>query len=146
MCKKTISVNWQGQIYDCDFNPTNLKGNKGPKTLSDLINKSFKFNYGVAVNEHCFACTAGAGSSCGELNLVSPKTIRAYSSNILRRFNKFKTIFFSSDFASLQYFIIFKFFSSSTPNTNQVMVCSIIANNSYLCPPSLSSNSCNKPI
>ena len=30
-----------------------------------MINKSFKFNYGVAVNEHCFACTAGAGSSCG---------------------------------------------------------------------------------
>ena len=66
MCKKTISVNWQGQIYDCDFNQQiNLKGNKGPKTLSDLINKSFKFNYGVAVNQHCFACTAGAGSSCG---------------------------------------------------------------------------------
>ena len=66
MCKKTISVNWQGQIYDCDFNQQiNLKGNKGPKTLSDLINKSYKFNYGVAVNEHCFACTAGAGSSCG---------------------------------------------------------------------------------
>ncbi|MDC3169085.1 arsenosugar biosynthesis radical SAM protein ArsS [Prochlorococcus sp. AH-716-E17] len=66
MCKKTISVNWQGQIYDCDFNQQiNLKSNKGPKTLSDLINKSFKFNYGVAVNEHCFACTAGAGSSCG---------------------------------------------------------------------------------
>ena len=66
MCKKTISVNWQGQIYDCDFNQQiNLKGNKGPKTLSDLINKSFKFNYQVAVNEHCFACTAGAGSSCG---------------------------------------------------------------------------------
>ena len=66
MCKKTISVNWQGQIYDCDFNQQiNLKGNKGPKTLSDLINKSFKFNYGVAVKEHCFACTAGAGSSCG---------------------------------------------------------------------------------
>ena len=66
MCKKTISVNWQGQIYDCDFNQQiNLKGNKGPKTLSDLMNKSFKFDYGVAVNEHCFACTAGAGSSCG---------------------------------------------------------------------------------
>ncbi len=66
MCKKTISVNWQGQIYDCDFNQQiNLKTNKGPKTLSDLINKSFKFNYQVAVNEHCFACTAGAGSSCG---------------------------------------------------------------------------------
>ena len=66
MCKKTISVNWQGQIYDSDYNQQiNLKGNKGPKTLSDLINKSYKFNYGVAVNEHCFACTAGAGSSCG---------------------------------------------------------------------------------
>ena len=66
MCKKTISVNWQGQIYDCDFNQQiNLKGNKGPKTLSDLMNKSFKFNYEVAVKEHCFACTAGAGSSCG---------------------------------------------------------------------------------
>ena len=38
MCKKTISVNWQGQIYDCDFNQQiDLKGNKGPKTLSDLI-------------------------------------------------------------------------------------------------------------
>ena len=66
MCKKTISVNWQGQIYDCDFNQQiNLKGNKGPKTLSDLMSKSFEFDYGVAVKEHCFACTAGAGSSCG---------------------------------------------------------------------------------
>ena len=66
MCKKTISVNWQGQIYDCDFNQQiNLKGDKGPKTLSDLMSKSFKFDYEVAVKEHCFACTAGAGSSCG---------------------------------------------------------------------------------
>ena len=66
MCKKTISVNWQGQIYDCDFNQQiNLKGIKGPKTLSDLMSKSFKFDYDVAVKEHCFACTAGAGSSCG---------------------------------------------------------------------------------
>ena len=66
MCKKTLSVNWQGQIYDCDFNQQiNLKGNKGPKTLSDLMSKSFKFDYEVAVKEHCFACTAGAGSSCG---------------------------------------------------------------------------------
>ena len=66
MCKKTISVNWQGQIYDCDFNQQiNLKGNKGPKTLSDLMSKSFKFDYEIAVKEHCFACTAGAGSSCG---------------------------------------------------------------------------------
>ena len=66
MCKKTISVDWKGQIYDCDFNQQiNLQGTKGPKTLTDLMNKSFKFDYKVAVKEHCFACTAGAGSSCG---------------------------------------------------------------------------------
>ena len=66
MCKKTISVNWLGEIYDCDFNQQiNLRGNKGPKTLSDLMNNSFKFDYEVAVREHCFACTAGSGSSCG---------------------------------------------------------------------------------
>ena len=66
MCKKTISVNWQGEIYDCDFNQQiNFKSNKGPKKLSDLLNESFPFNYGVAVKEHCFACSAGSGSSCG---------------------------------------------------------------------------------
>jgi len=66
MCKKTISVNWLGEIYDCDFNQQiNFRENKGPKTLFDLLDESFTFNYRVAVKEHCFACTAGAGSSCG---------------------------------------------------------------------------------
>ena len=66
MCKKTISVNWLGEIYDCDFNQQiNYRDNKGPKTLSDLLDESITFDYGVAVKEHCFACTAGAGSSCG---------------------------------------------------------------------------------
>ena len=66
MCKKTISVNWLGEIYDCDFNQQiNFRRNKGPKTLIDLLDESFSFDYGVAVKEHCFACTAGAGSSCG---------------------------------------------------------------------------------
>jgi len=66
MCKKTISVNWEGYLYDCDFNQQiNLQSNKGPKTLFDLMDESFKFNYEVAVNDHCFACTAGSGSSCG---------------------------------------------------------------------------------
>ncbi len=66
MCKKTISVNWLGEIYDCDFNQQiNYRENKGPKTLSDLLDESITFDYGVAVKEHCFACTAGAGSSCG---------------------------------------------------------------------------------
>ncbi len=66
MCKKTISVNWLGEIYDCDFNQQiNFRENKGPKTLSDLLDESFTFDYGIAFKEHCFACTAGAGSSCG---------------------------------------------------------------------------------
>ena len=66
MCKKTISVNWLGEIYDCDFNQQiNFRGNKGPKTLFDLMDQRFNFDYGVAVKEHCFACTAGSGSSCG---------------------------------------------------------------------------------
>ena len=66
MCKKTISVNWKGEIFDCDFNQQlNLRGNEGPKTIFDLVNKSFTFDYLVAVKQHCFACTAGAGSSCG---------------------------------------------------------------------------------
>jgi len=66
MCKKTISVNWLGEIFDCDFNQQiNFRENKGPKTLFDLLDESFTFDYGVAVKEHCFACTAGAGSSCG---------------------------------------------------------------------------------
>jgi len=66
MCKKTISVNWLGEIYDCDFNQQiNFRENKGPMTLFDLLDESFTFDYRVAVKEHCFACTAGAGSSCG---------------------------------------------------------------------------------
>ena len=66
MCKNTLSVNWLGEIFDCDFNQQiNFRGIKGPKTLFDLMNKSFNFDYGVAVKEHCFACTAGSGSSCG---------------------------------------------------------------------------------
>ena len=66
MCKNTLSVNWLGEIFDCDFNQQiNFRGIKGPKTLFDLMNKSFNFDYEVAVKEHCFACTAGSGSSCG---------------------------------------------------------------------------------
>ena len=66
MCKKTLSVDWQGIIYDCDFNQQiKLKSGKGPKTLFDLVNYSSSFDYDIAANNHCFACTAGSGSSCG---------------------------------------------------------------------------------
>ena len=66
MCKRTLSVNWRGEIYDCDFNQQiKLKSLKGPKTLFELLNNTYSFNYDIAVNNHCFACTAGSGSSCG---------------------------------------------------------------------------------
>ena len=66
MCKKTLSIDWEGQIYDCDFNQQlKLKSEKGPKNLYELLNYSSPFNYQIAAKSHCFACTAGAGSSCG---------------------------------------------------------------------------------
>ena len=66
MCKKTLSIDWEGQIYDCDFNQQlKLKSESGPKNLYELLNYSSSFNYPIAAKNHCFACTAGAGSSCG---------------------------------------------------------------------------------
>ena len=66
MCKRTISVDWKGQIYDCDFNQQiKLKSQYGPSNLFELLNYSQSFNYEIAAKNHCFACTAGSGSSCG---------------------------------------------------------------------------------
>ncbi len=66
MCKKTLSIDWEGQIYDCDFNQQlKLKSESGPKNLYELLNYTSSFNYPIAAKNHCFACTAGAGSSCG---------------------------------------------------------------------------------
>ena len=65
MCRNTISVGWDGWMYDCDFNQMlELKTDTKTKhisgfDLSELNNRS------VVVNQHCYGCTAGAGSSCG---------------------------------------------------------------------------------
>lgn len=65
MCRTTLSVGWDGKLYDCDFNQVeNLSVNSGsPTHIGD-----FKFdlleNRQIEVSDHCFACTAGAGSSC----------------------------------------------------------------------------------
>lgn len=64
MCRTTVSVDWQGNLYDCDFNQMlGLKSNvpkpnirhTEPETLHDRR---------VVTRPHCFACTAGQGSSC----------------------------------------------------------------------------------
>ena len=67
MCKTSLSVNWTGDLFDCDFNQQlHLRQKEGPKNIKDLISygKSFNGNR-IAVGSHCFGCTAGSGSSCG---------------------------------------------------------------------------------
>jgi radical SAM/Cys-rich protein len=68
MCRSLLSVDWQGYVYDCDFNqmlglPLAIDGTKRPH-LSDLIGRDLLGNP-IAVRDHCYGCTAGNGSSCG---------------------------------------------------------------------------------
>ncbi len=66
MCRNTISVGWRGEVYDCDFNQQlgmQLSNGK-PLLLWDLDPETFE-QYSIRVADHCFGCTAGAGSSCG---------------------------------------------------------------------------------
>ncbi len=64
MCRNTISVSWDGRLFDCDFNQMLDLEAEGASTI-------FEFDYGswqrrrVVTRKHCFGCTAGAGSSCG---------------------------------------------------------------------------------
>ena len=68
MCRTLLSVDWQGYLYDCDFNqmlglPLAVDGDQRPR-LADLIGKDLSGNP-IAVRDHCYGCTAGSGSSCG---------------------------------------------------------------------------------
>ena len=67
MCKSLISVDWQGYVYDCDFNQMlgiGLGAGKGKTHLRDLMDDDL--NDGpIVVMDHCYGCTAGQGSSCG---------------------------------------------------------------------------------
>ena len=65
MCRNTISIGWDGYLYDCDFNQMlELKVNSNSKHISDFniteLNKRE-----IIIGQHCYGCTAGAGSSCG---------------------------------------------------------------------------------
>jgi radical SAM/Cys-rich protein len=68
MCRTLLSVDWQGHVYDCDFNqmlglPLAWKGR--PRTrLRDLVGAGLAGN-AIVVKDHCYGCTAGQGSSCG---------------------------------------------------------------------------------
>ncbi len=68
MCRSLLSVDWQGYVYDCDFNqmlglPLKVAG-KPRAHLADLIGRNLEGN-AIVVRDHCFGCTAGQGSSCG---------------------------------------------------------------------------------
>ena len=66
MCHSLVSVDWQGYLYDCDFNQQlglPLSGGKR-KHLRDLLADELN-GKPICVADHCFGCTAGQGSSCG---------------------------------------------------------------------------------
>jgi radical SAM/Cys-rich protein len=66
MCRNTLSVGWDGTLYDCDFNQMlNIPvGSSVPRTIFDAERAALEGRE-IAVGPHCFGCTAGAGSSCG---------------------------------------------------------------------------------
>jgi len=68
MCRSLISVDWQGYVYDCDFNQMlgiPLERRAIPRlSLAQLFGENLEGNP-VRVADHCFGCTAGQGSSCG---------------------------------------------------------------------------------
>jgi len=68
MCRSLISIDWQGFVYDCDFNqmlnvPMQERGGKRTH-LSDLMQQNIA-GRAITVMDHCYGCTAGQGSSCG---------------------------------------------------------------------------------
>ena len=64
MCTNTLSVSWDGWLYDCDFNQMlELKVNSPVQHISDF-NKETLDKRSICISQHCYGCTAGAGSSC----------------------------------------------------------------------------------
>jgi len=66
MCRNTISVGWDGYLYDCDFNQMlELRVEKSaPQHIRDFDLQQLD-KRAIVLNQHCYGCTAGAGSSCG---------------------------------------------------------------------------------
>lgn len=64
MCRDQVSIDWQGQLYDCDFNQALGLKVEDDITVFDLAKQAPEVRNIVFAN-HCYGCTAGAGSSCG---------------------------------------------------------------------------------
>lgn len=66
MCRNTISVGWRGEVYDCDFNQQlDMQWENGKRLFLWDIDPDKIENREIMTGDHCFGCTAGAGSSCG---------------------------------------------------------------------------------
>lgn len=68
MCRNTLSVSWDGQLYDCDFNQMlDLDARYADGTHASIqdFNPVTFSTRSIVTGRHCFGCTAGAGSSCG---------------------------------------------------------------------------------
>jgi radical SAM/Cys-rich protein len=66
MCRNTISVGWRGEVYDCDFNQQlGLQWKNGTPIFLWDVEPDTIDNCEIMTGNHCFGCTAGAGSSCG---------------------------------------------------------------------------------
>ena len=71
MCRSLISVDWQGMLYDCDFNQQlglplrDERGRGRPRVHLSALTAGDLEDRPIRVAEHCFGCTAGQGSSCG---------------------------------------------------------------------------------
>ena len=69
MCLNQLSIDWQGYVYDCDFNQMlnmNIRrpGSSDKLHISEVLDTCLK-NIPVSIADHCYGCTAGQGSSCG---------------------------------------------------------------------------------
>lgn len=66
MCQNTLSVGWDGYLYDCDFNQMlDLKVSSAQSQHLSEFDADLLYERNIVVKQHCFGCTAGAGSSCG---------------------------------------------------------------------------------
>ena len=70
MCRTTLSVGWDGRLFDCDFNQMLDLGlaTSVPQSIADLTGDAALdrlANRAIVTGPHCFGCTAGSGSSCG---------------------------------------------------------------------------------
>jgi radical SAM/Cys-rich protein len=66
MCRRQVSVGWEGTLYDCDFNlALRLPVNHGAPARLQEFDAGLLASRRIVTGDHCFACTAGFGSSCG---------------------------------------------------------------------------------